>query len=342
MNSTRSSTRIRADQRVAHHETRRLTKDGRELDISLTVSPIKDSAGQILGASTIARDITERKRVEQALRGSEARWRAIVESAVDGIVVIDARGNVEAFNRAAERLFGYAAHEVVGRNVNMLMPAPYHDEHDGYLARYRATGVQKIIGVGREVTGLRKDGGAFPLHLSVGEVLIEGESKFTGILHDLTERVQLETRLREQSALTRLGEMAAVVAHEVKNPLTGIRGAIQVIGSRLPAGSKDVQVVGDIVARIDALNDLMKDLLLFARPPQPRVAPVDVICVVEDRHASRASRPSAARPASRRDGRSSSTERGRGAAQDCGAEPADQRRTGDAGEWTDSNLRHIR
>src|SRR6185436_13065320 len=151
--------RIRVDERVAHHETRRLTKDGRELDIALTVSPIKDSAGRIVGASTIARDITEQKRVEQALRSSEARWRAIVESAVDGIVVIDARGTVEAFNRAAERLFGYAADEVVGRNVNMLMPAPYRDEHDGYLARYRATGIQKIIGIGREVTGLRKDGG---------------------------------------------------------------------------------------------------------------------------------------------------------------------------------------
>jgi two-component system sensor kinase FixL len=273
---------IRTDQRVAHHETRRLTKDGRQLDVSLTVSPIKDSAGQILGASTIARDITEQKRVEQALRGSEARWRAIVESAVDGIVVIDARGHVEAFNRAAERLFGYAAHEVVGRNVSMLMPAPYHEEHDGYLTRYRATGVQKIIGIGREVTGLRKDGSAFPLHLSVGEVFIEGESKFTGILHDLTERVQLETRLREQSALTRLGEMAAVVAHEVKNPLTGIRGAIQVIGGRLPAGSKDVQIIGDIIARIDALNDLMKDLLLFARPPQPRVAAVDVLSLLKN------------------------------------------------------------
>jgi two-component system sensor kinase FixL len=164
----------------------------------------------------------------------------------------------------------------------MLMPAPYHDEHDGYLGRYRATGVQKIIGIGREVTGLRKDGSEFPLHLSVGEVFIEGESKFTGILHDLTERVQLETRLREQSALTRLGEMAAVVAHEVKNPLTGIRGAIQVIGGRLPAGSKDVQIIGDIIARIDALNDLMKDLLLFARPPQPRVAAVDVLSLLKN------------------------------------------------------------
>ena len=273
---------IRAGQRVANLQTRRLRKDGRLLDVSVTVSPIKDSTGLIVGASTIARDITDAKRTEQALRGSDARWRAIVESAVDGIVVIDARGHVEAFNRAAERLFGYEAHEVVGQNVNMLMPAPYHHEHDGYLARYRATGVQKIIGIGREVTGLRKDGSEFPLHLSVGEAFIEGESKFTGILHDLTERVQLETRLREQSALTRLGEMAAVVAHEVKNPLTGIRGAIQVIGSRLPAGSKDVQIIGDIVARIDALNDLMKDLLLFARPPQPRMTPVDVLSLLKN------------------------------------------------------------
>ena len=274
-------TNVRADRRVAHLQTRRVTKDGRVLEVSLTVSPIKDSAGAIVGASTIARDVTDAKRIEEALRGSEARWRAIVESAVDGIVVIDARGQVEAFNRAAERLFGYAADEVVGQNVNMLMPAPYHDEHDAYIARYRATGIQKIIGIGREVTGLRKDGSRFPLHLSVGEVLIQGESKFTGILHDLTERVQLETRLREQSALTRLGEMAAVVAHEVKNPLTGIRGAIQVIGGRLPAGSKDVQIVGEIVARIDALNDLMKDLLLFARPPQPRVSSVDVIALLK-------------------------------------------------------------
>jgi two-component system sensor kinase FixL len=272
---------VKADKRVAHLHTRRLTKDGRVLDVSLTVSPIKDAAGTIVGASTIARDITDAKRIEQALRGSEARWRAIIESAVDGIVVIDGRGQVEVFNRAAERLFGYAAGEVIGRSVNMLMPAPHSHEHDAYIARYRATGIRKIIGIGREVTALRKDGSTFPVHLSVAEVSIEGEPKFTGILHDLTERAQLETRLREQAALTRLGQMAAVVAHEVKNPLTGIRGAIQVIGSRLPAGSKDAQIAGVIVARIDALNDLMKDLLLFARPPQAKMAPVDVIALLK-------------------------------------------------------------
>jgi two-component system sensor kinase FixL len=212
---------------------------------------------------------------------SQERYRSIVESAVDGIVVIDKHGRIEAFNRGAERLFGYNERDVLGRSVNLLMPSPFHEEHDGYLARYFATGEKRIIGIGREVTGLRKDGSTFPVRLSVGEMRIDGEPKFTGILHDLTERVRLEAQLREQASLTRLGEMAAVVAHEVKNPLTGIRGAIQVIGGRLPPGSRDAEVVKEIVARIDALNDLMTDLLLFARPPQPKLAPIEALALLQ-------------------------------------------------------------
>jgi two-component system sensor kinase FixL len=199
---------------------------------------------------------------------------------VDGIVVIDARGHIEAFNPGAERLFGYQEQEVIGQNVNVLMPAPYHEEHDGYLARYLATGVQKIIGSGREVTGRRRDGSTFPLHLSVGEMVTSGERRFTGILHDLTARVRMEQQLREQAALASLGEMAALIAHEVKNPLAGIRGAVQVIGGRLPADSRDAAVAKEIVARIDGLNDLVKDLLLFARPPRPRLQPVDLRTLV--------------------------------------------------------------
>jgi PAS domain S-box-containing protein len=138
-------------------------------------------------------DLTKRVRLEGELGASEARWRAIVDSAVDGIVLIDAHGRIEAFNPAAERLFGYASQEVVGHNVDILMPSPYHEEHDTYLSRYLATGRAKIIGTGREVQGLRKDGTTFPLHLSVGQITIHGERKFTGILHDLTSRVQRRT-----------------------------------------------------------------------------------------------------------------------------------------------------
>jgi len=214
------------------------------------------------------------------LQELNARLLSIINSAVDGIVVIDGRGLVESFNPGAERLFGYAQTEVVGRNVSLLMPAPYHDEHDGYLARYHATGQAKIIGIGREVRGRRKDGSTFPLHLSVGEMTIGNDRKFTGILHDLSERVRMEERLRAQASLATLGEMAAVIAHEVKNPLAGVRGAIQVIGGRLPVGSTDGTVIGDILARIDALDELMKDLLLFARPPRPQRAPVEVMSLL--------------------------------------------------------------
>lgn len=271
---------IRAGRRVASHDTVRVTRDGRRLNVSLTVSPILDADGRVAGASAIGRDVTEAKRVQAALRASEQRYQSIIDSAVDAILVIDRHGRVEAFNRGAEQLFGFSPQEVIGRNVNLLMPEPSHTEHDEYMRRYLTTHEKRIIGIGREVTGRRKDGSTFPLHLSVGEMEIDGEPKFTGILHDLTARVQLESQLREQAALTRLGQMAAVVAHEVKNPLTGIRGAVQIIGSRLPPGSRDGEVIKEIISRIDALNDLMKDLLLFARPPQPRMATVDPLSIL--------------------------------------------------------------
>ena len=253
-------------------------RDGTTFPLHLSVGEM--AIGGERKFTGVLHDLSDRVNLEKQLRSSEAQWRAIVESAVDGIVVIDAHGLVEAFNPAAERLFGYSEPEIRGRNVNVLMPSPYHEEHDHYLARYQATHVKKIIGIGREVTGRRKDGSTFPLHLSVGEMVLDGETRFTGILHDLTERTRIEAQLREQAALVRLGEMAAVIAHEVKNPLAGIRGAIQIIGGRLPKDSKDAMITQEIISRIDALNVLMKDLLLFARPPQPKTSLVELTSLV--------------------------------------------------------------
>ena len=139
------------------------------------------------------------------LRDTNARLRSIIDSAVDGIIVIDAKGRIDAFNRGAERLFGYPEAEVIGRNVNMLMPSPDHEAHDRYLARYLETGVAKIIGRGRQVTGRRRDGTTFPLHLSVGEMSIKGERKFTGMLHDLSERMRLESRASSQRGAVAVG-----------------------------------------------------------------------------------------------------------------------------------------
>src|SRR5207244_9803374 len=127
---------------------------------------------------------------------SDARSVAILQTAVNSIITIDERGIVESFNPAAERLFGYTAREVIGQNVRLLMPSPYQEEHDGYLARYLQTGEQKIIGIGREVRGQRRDGTTFPIALAVSEVRLDGSRKFTGIVHDLTARVQAEEALR--------------------------------------------------------------------------------------------------------------------------------------------------
>ena len=260
-------------------EVRGRRSDGSVFPLHLSVGEMHvDGKRKFTG---MLHDLSVRAEHEDRRRASDARWQAVVESAVDGIVVIDAHGRIEAFNPAAERLFGYAESETIGRNVTMLMPSPYREEHDIYLARYLATGTKKIIGIGREVQGLRRDGSTFPLHLSVGEMPANGECRFTGILHDLSARTAMEQRLREQTTLASLGEMAAVVAHEVKNPLAGIRGAIQIIGGRLPAESADRPMMKEIIARIDGLSDLMKDLLLFARPPTPRPQLTDIGRLVE-------------------------------------------------------------
>ena len=214
-------------------------------------------------------------------RVEAARWRAIIDAAVDGIIVIDSRGVVEAFNAAAQRMFGYGAAEVIGRNVSMLMPEPDRSRHDAYIDHHLRTGERRIIGIGRAVTGVRRDGSEFPIHLSVGEFDIDGEKHFTGMVHDLSRRTELEDRLREATALARLGEMAAVIAHEVKNPLAAVRGAIQVLGTRLPPGPADGAIVKEILARLDSLNDLIQDLLVFARPPKPKLMQTDLRALLQ-------------------------------------------------------------
>ena len=137
----------------------------------------------------------ERTETEQALRESEAKARAILETTVDGIITIDADGIIESFNAAAEDIFGYDAEEVRGENVKVLMPSPYREEHDEYLRSYHETGRRKIIGIGREVTGLRKDGSTFPMDLAVSEVELGDRTLFTGIVRDISERRRLEKEI---------------------------------------------------------------------------------------------------------------------------------------------------
>ena len=212
---------------------------------------------------------------------ADARWQALIDAAVDGMIVIDARGAIEAFNPSAERIFGYQVSEVIGRNISLLMPSPDREQHDHYLERYLRTGNRHVIGVGRDVQGLRRDGSVFPAHLSVGEMRVADEPHFVGIVHDLSARTKLEERIREQAALARIGEMAAVLAHEVRNPLAAVGGAIQVLGRRFPDGSADAAIVREVLARLEGLNGLVEDLLLFARTPTPRFGATELRVVLE-------------------------------------------------------------
>ena len=137
--------------------------------------------------------------MEMALRDSEERLRGILDTAVEGIITIDERGVMESVNPAARKLFGYTVQEMVGRNVCILMPEPFSGEHDHYLGNYIRTGHARIIGIGREVVGRRKDGSLFPMELSVGEVRLAGERFFTGIVRDITDRKRLEKEVLEIS-----------------------------------------------------------------------------------------------------------------------------------------------
>jgi two-component system sensor kinase FixL len=160
-------------------------------------------------------------------RAREAHLQSILDTVPDAMIVIDERGIMQSFSSAAERQFGWTADEVIGKNVDTLMPEPYRTAHDGYLLRYLKTGERRIIGIGRVVVGERKDGSTFPMELSVGE-MVSGEKRyFTGFVRDLTERQATERRLQDVqgelvhvSRLTALGEMASAMAHELNQPLT--------------------------------------------------------------------------------------------------------------------------
>jgi two-component system sensor kinase FixL len=164
-----------------------------------------------------------------ALPEREALLSAILETSPDGLITIDESGRINSFNPAAEQMFGYRPDEVLGRNVACLMPEPYRSAHDGYLEHYLRTGEKRIIGIGREVLGRRKDGTIFPLELAVGEVRAEGYRMFAGFVRDVSARRRVEQRLQDLQSelihvarLSAMGEMASALAHELNQPLTAI------------------------------------------------------------------------------------------------------------------------
>lgn len=178
-------------------ELRLLREDGGRLWCKLETSTTKAGADAYPRLSVMLSDITERKQTEEELQASQTRLRAIVDTAISGIITIDQRGMVQMFNKAAAEMFGYSEQEMIGNSINILMPSPHHEAHDGYLAAYLTTGHPKIIGAQRELQGRRRDGSLFPLSIGIGEFQEGEERYFTGILQDISEWKKAEQTLRE-------------------------------------------------------------------------------------------------------------------------------------------------
>jgi two-component system sensor kinase FixL len=271
-------------------------KDGGVFPIELSVSEAR--VGDDVIYSAIIRDVADRKRAEHALAESEARHRAVLDTAVWPIIGIDEEGSIVSFNAAAEQLFGYDASEVLGRNVTLLMPAPYCDEHDQHLRRYLATGERHIIGIGREVTARRKDGTTVPVDLAVNDTLLDGQHLFTGVLRDLTAEKAAEERERQLLALNRqherladIGAVTARIAHDFGNPLAGLQMTAERILRRIardPSAAAEtlaqpVEMMLAAAKRLDALITEFKD---FAREQRLQLTDIEIFSLLSDLAAS--------------------------------------------------------
>lgn len=235
-------------QEIWNGELTNYHKDGTRVVVAAQWSRWRNGDADVIEVHS---DITHLKLVEQDLASREAHLKSILETVPDAMIVINERGLVQSFSVAAERLFGYGPDEVIGKNISLLMPTPYRENHDGYIERYLRTGDRQIIGIGRVVVGERKDGSTFPMELSVGEMRSADKRYFTGFIRDLTERQRTEARLQELqtelvhiSRLTAMGEMASALAHEINQPLSAIanylKGAKRLLDGRGDDDSKTI------------------------------------------------------------------------------------------------------
>ena len=248
--------------------------------------------GMLLRATLQLRNDAERSAA--ILREREAHLKSILDTVPDATVVIDTTGTMVTFNASAERQFGYAQHEVIGKNVSMLMPQPYHDQHDGYVSRYLSTGERRIIGIDRVVVGRRKDGSTFPMKLAVGEMRSGDRVFFTGFIRDLTERErtaamldQAQSELARLARLNELGEMAATLAHELNQPLSAIANYVQ--GCRRMLERIDEEHANRMRGALEETarqalraGDIIRHLREFVRRGDTDKRPEDIKSLVEE------------------------------------------------------------
>ncbi|HUO09439.1 MAG TPA: PAS domain S-box protein [Phycisphaerae bacterium] len=250
----------------------RVRKDGNRFWAEVVTAALREPDGALRGFAKVVRDATHRKtlhaELERAALVNQAQVRAILEVAVDAIITIDSHGKIGVFNRAAQQMFGYTPDEVVGQNVSVLMPQPYKSEHDDYMNNYQRTGRKKIIGIGREVAAIKKDGTIFPIDLAVSEVRVGNDLTFTGIIRDITERKQLEKEILEISEREqrRIGQDL----HDgLCQQLTGIAFLMQALQQKLAATDAAE------AAQAAQISSLLKEAVNQARNLSHGLYPVD-------------------------------------------------------------------
>jgi two-component system, cell cycle sensor histidine kinase and response regulator CckA len=250
----------------------RIRKNGSRFWVNGTLAALYGEGRTVRGFAKITRDSTAKRRNEELLQ-------SVLNHTMDGIISIDERGTISMINRAGERLFGRSAHEVIGQNVKMLMPEPYHSEHDGYLGNYKRTTEAKIIGIGREVKGLRKDGSTFPLDLAVTEFQLDNQRYFVGIVRDVSEKKKLEAQLNQSQKMEAFGQLAGGVAHDFNNLLTVISGYSALLLTKLAPDDPKTKMVDQVRRAGERAASLTRQLLAFSRQQvlEPKVLDLNVV-----------------------------------------------------------------
>ncbi len=203
--------------------------------------------------------------------GLLARAQAVLDTAVDAIVTISDQGIIETVNPATMKMFGYGEDDLIGRNVSMLMPEPHRSQHGEYLRQYQHTGQPGVIGIGRRVSGLRRDGSSFPIHLAVSEFRDESGQKFTGIIRDLSELEQVQHQLLQSERLVAIGQMVAGLAHESRNALQRAQACLDMLALDLA----DEPELRDLVRRTTAA---LQDLYRLYEEVRGYSAPIHLEC----------------------------------------------------------------
>lgn len=253
-------------------EYRLLRDDGHYVWIHARGNAVWDSTGTALRMIGSIEDITWRKTAEQKLKDETSRLKAVMDTVIDGLITIDGMGIIRSFNPSAVRIFGYQPDEVISKNVRMLMPEPYRSGHDGYLSNYLSTGERKVIGIGREVTALRKDGTVFPIELGINEMEIKGQRMFVGTIRDITERVEHEqhrkkllNRLFESNS--ELERFAYVASHDLQEPIRMINSFSKILLSDYQniLGAEGKEYLTMVTDCGERMRDVVYDLLEYSR-----------------------------------------------------------------------------